>query len=336
MDLRHWITKTGKLPRVAGGAPAGAARIVVLEEGAASPSGDYLLAPHLLAQGPPVLRLDSSCAPTASALQAGDFVVVLRYLPARWRQALERVLTRLHGLAWFLDDDVLRARALAELPPPYARKLDTLARSQQPWFERVGAQWWVSTPALATAYARHQPQLLALAPLPALRPHADGAAAPVRIVYHGSASHAKDLAWLLPVLAQVQAACNHTQVELVGDHAVYRQARALPRTSVLHPMRWPAYLAHTQATRADIGLAPLLPSAFNAGRGAVKFYDYARMGALGVFSDTPPYQGFVRDGVDGLLLPNQPARWAQTLIALASDAPRRAALAAAAVARARG
>ena len=81
------------------------------------------------------------------------------------------------------------------------------------------------------------------------------------------------------------------------------------------------------------GLAPLLPGVFNAGRGAVKFFDYARMGAVGLYSAVPPYAGFVRDGVDGVLAPTEPAAWVAALLALVDEAPRRTALAAAAAAR---
>ncbi|MGK3539499.1 hypothetical protein ACSLOP_30130, partial [Escherichia coli] len=37
--------------------------------------------------------------------------------------------------------------------------------------------------------------------------------------------------------------------------------------------------------QADIGLAPLLMSKFNAARGGVKFYDFVRMGAAGIYSN---------------------------------------------------
>ena len=73
-----------------------------------------------------------------------------------------------------------------------------------------------------------------------------------------------------------------------------------------------------------------MPGAFNAARGPTKFYDYARMGAAGLYSDVAPYRGFVRDGVDGLLLDNDPERWAEAILALALDAEKRAGLAAAA------
>ena len=84
----------------------------------------------------------------------------------------------------------------------------------------------------------------------------------------------------------------------------------------------------------QVGPSPLLPTPFNATRGPVKFCDFARMGAVGVYGDVVPFAGFVRDGVDGLLLPNEPARWIEALVALVNDAPRRSAIAAAARVRA--
>lgn len=316
------------LPRPAGGPwpqgePADAARLVVLEEGA-TPSGDYILHPWLAQLGVPVLRLDSRLAPRTGQLQRHDYVVVLRYLPAAWRAAIARQRGELSGLAWFLDDDLLDPQALVGLPPAYARKLSELALRLRPWFEQQAAAWWFATPALGAKYAHLSPRVLPLAPPPELRQANAGS---VRLAYHGSASHQAELDWLHPVLAEVQSRCSCSHIELIGDLAVNRRFRDLPRVTVLHPLRWDNYHAHTASQRADIGLAPLLPSAFNAGRGAVKFFDYGRMGAFGLYSDCAPYAGFVRDGVDGLLLPNEPEAWVQALLALVADAPRRAALA---------
>lgn len=312
---------------VPGGWPSGepslAARIVVLEEGA-TPSGDYILHPWLAGLGVPVCRLDAKLAAQTGQLQRGDFVVVVRYLHASWRRAIERQRADLAGLAWFLDDDLLDAAALAELPAAYARKITELALRQRAWFERMAVVWWFATPALGAKYAALAPRVLPLAPPPALRvPRPDA----VRIAYHGSASHQQELDWLHPVLAEVQARCDNTHIELMGDLAVNRGFRDLPRVVVLHPMRWDSYLAYTASHHVDIGLAPLLPTVFNAGRGAVKFHDYARMGAFGLYSDQPPYAGFVCHGSDGLLLPNDPSAWVAALCRLAADPALRAALA---------
>jgi len=156
----------------------------------------------------------------------------------------------------------------------------------------------------------------------------------VHVAYHGTASHGAEIEWLHPVMAEVLARCPQAHFELFGDGRTAHAFLALPRVTLLHPLKWPNYLAYTAATRRDIGLSPLLPTPFNAARGAVKFYDFARMGAAGIYTDVTPFAGFVRGGVDGLLLPNEPARWIEAIAALVQDAPRRRAIAAAARARA--
>ena len=313
----------GRPPAAPAGTPADAAaarRILLLEEGR-TPSGDYILAPWVETLGPPVLRLDARLAPRTGQLAPGDFVVVQRYLHATWRRALERQRAGLAGLAWFLDDDLLDERALAELAAPYQRKIRQLALRQRPWFEQMGSQWWVATEALAVKYAVASPTVLPFAPPGSLaRPTPDV----VRIVYHGTASHQAEIDWLHPVIAEVQQRCRDTHFELFGELPVNRRWRDLPRVAVLHPMRWENYLARTAAHPADIGLAPLLPGVFNAARGPVKFVDYTRQGALGLYSRVPPYEGFVRDGVDGVLLRNEPSDWVEAILKWASDDAGRA------------
>lgn len=313
------------------GTPADAAaarRLLLLEEGT-TPSGDYILAPWVAGLGPPVRRLDARQPPHTGQIEPGDFVVVQRYLHAPWRQAIERQRHELAGLAWFLDDDLLDPAALAELAGGYARKIRQLALSQRPWFERMGSQWWVATEALAHKYAEAAPTVLPFAPPAGLVEHRPA----VRVVYHGTASHEREIEWLHPVITEVQRRCAHTHFELFGELPVNRRFRELPRVAVLHPMRWDSYLSHTATHPADLGLAPLLPGVFNAARGPVKFADYTRQGALGLYSRVAPYEGFVRDGVDGVLLPGDPAAWVEAIVRWAGDPAGRAERVAAARAR---
>ncbi|MEK8030632.1 hypothetical protein AACH06_07315 [Ideonella sp. DXS29W] len=296
-----------------------AKRLLMLEEGA-TPSGDYILGPWLASLGPPVVRLDARQPPHTGQIEPGDFIVVQRYLHAPWRHAIERQRRELGGLAWFLDDDLLDPAALAELAEPYARKIRQFATSQRPWFEQMAAQWWVATEALASKYAQMRPTVLPLSPPRAL---IDPCRA-VRVVYHGTASHQREIEWLHGVMAEVQRRSDVTHFELFGELPVNRRFRDLPRVAVLHPMRWESYLAYTASRTADIGLAPLLPSVFNAGRGPVKFIDYTRQGALGLYSRTPPYEGFVRDRVDGVLLAQDANAWVEAILHWANDADGRA------------
>jgi hypothetical protein len=65
----------------------------------------------------------------------------------------------------------------------------------------------------------------------------------------------------------------------------------------------------------------------------VKAFDAARLGAAALYADAPAYRGFVREGVDGLLLPMRAEAWAAAVAALLADPARRLALATAAQAR---
>lgn len=324
--LGRWASRPAPPARAL---PDGARRIVLLEEGR-TPSGDYLLHPWA-AQFGAVHCIDVRNAPPPAPLQAGDFVVIARYLHPEWRPIIDASRAQLAGMAFFIDDDLFDTAAHQHLGKAYAAKLRRMASSQQHWLRQRGCALWVSTPALAQKYADWSPVLIPLAPAPAL---VEPAAA-MRLAYHGTASHGREIAWLRDVIAAVQSQCDNTHFTLFGDLDVNRAYRDIPRVAVLYPMRWESYLAYTAAHRADIGLAPLLPGAFNAARGPVKFYDYARMGAFGLYSNQPPYAGWINDGEDGLLLPLDAARWVDTLTALCGDAGLCARLAAAAVRRAR-
>lgn len=303
-------------------------RRVVLLEWEPNPSSDQLLMPWLATLGHAPVRQRTE----APDLADGDLVVIVRYLSPATRRAIEAHAGRLAGVAYFMDDDLWDAAAWHGLPHDYRRRLQTRARAHLPWLQTHANALWVSTGALATKYAAWAPRTLPLLP----QPTAVAEAAPVWVAYHGTASHGAEIAWLQPVLAQALARCPALHFELFGDRHVASMYRSLPRVAVLHPMPWPAYRAYTAATRRDIGLAPLRPSAFNAARGAVKFMDYARMGAVGLYSAVPPYAGFVRDNTDGLLLPDEPAAWVEALVALACDTPRRMAMLQAARLRAFG
>jgi hypothetical protein len=306
-----------------GAALPAAIRCVVLQEGLASPSTEYLLRPWLERLGLPQVLVDVRQGVVPDMPRHGDLVVVSRYLTPAWRRALVARRASLAGLVYFMDDDLFDPSALRGLGTSYARKLKTLALDQRPWLEANVDAFWVSTPALAAKYAALRPTVLPLLPSETLRRPQPA----VRVAYHGTASHRAEIAWLRGVLATVQTRCYHTHMELFGDHAMNRHWRDLPRVAVVHPMRWDAYLAWTASHSVDIGLAPLLPGPFNAARGAVKFFDYARMGAVGLYADTAPYRGFIRDGVDGLLLPPEsPEAWVEAIVALANDPERRAAM----------
>jgi hypothetical protein len=251
-----------------------------------------------------------------------ELSVICRYVNAKQLKQLQS--QKRHGIKtiYFMDDDLLDPWAWGGLPWRYRFKLFTQAFIHKRQLLAVADEVWVSTPYLQYKYAHLKPMLVTAKPTPATA-HTQHDSA-VLVCYHGTASHIAEFKWLFPIMQEVLKRNPLVYFELFADSHTAKLFRKLPRTAVLHPMSWPQYLAYTQSRKAAIGLAPLLPSMFNAARGSSKWMDYARMGALGIFTDVPPYSDHVLHAKDGLLLPNDPAAWVQTILELADNSALRA------------
>ncbi|MEA5400719.1 glycosyltransferase [Synechococcus sp. BA-124 BA4] len=204
-----------------------------------------------------------------------------------------------------MDDDLLDIDGFEVLPHKYANKLRRLAWSKRftilDWCEEL----WVSTPVLAERYASLNPVLIPLRPQ--LRVLAQVKS--FSIGYHGTASHRQELLWLYPLILKVQERYSHTLIDLYGDEEMRRLYGSVPRVRVHQPVPWERYLQLTASQRLDCLLCPLMDNGFNRARAAVKFFDAARLGAAGLYSDKLPYSALVKHGEDGLLLSDQRDQW---------------------------
>lgn len=288
---------------------------LVLQQGP-NPSSDYYVRPRV-ADGRPVRwRHVEKDAPAPEDLAPGTRVVIVRYLTSAWARALAKaqVAGALAGVVYFMDDDLLDPSAWRGLPDAYRRKLDRLCARMAGPIGRLASEYWVSTAALQARHAGRGPRLV---PPQMLAEDAGQAPCPVRpgepvqVFYHGTAAHLDEMRWLRPVIARVLDACPQVHFEAIGDLEVHRLFRDLPRTRVLHPMGWPNYLAHGRQMRGHVGLAPLLPGAFNAGRSHTKAYDIARCGAVALLADDPVYAGAPASHPR---LPMDPDRWIDELV----------------------
>ena len=294
--------------------------VAVLATTIQNASISYLIAPHMAAQAQRFSLFDTSTKPPGEfAASNYSAAVIVRYLPEAWVTPEKRFHANGGKLIYFMDDDLMDAQAQVGLPRDYAKKIQKLATARRPLLEKLCSEFWVSSDYLANNYSSWQPKII--------KPSASAADlaqhSRVSVCYHGTASHKAELEWLAPIIKSIHSGHLNLCFEVSGDHSVNRLYRDIPRVAIFHPMSWPNYLDHTSSSRHDIALAPLLAGAFNAGRGPTKFFDFARMGAVGIYTDIAPYRGFIRHGVDGLLLANDPQLWARTITELANDAPRR-------------
>lgn len=284
-----------------------------------TPSADYLLLPKLNALG-----LKAHTDEATGLLQGLDpnnhqpvLTVIGRYVNAQQLRHLAAYKRQGCKLVYFMDDDLLDPSAWVGLPWRYRWKLFRWAYVYKRQLLALADEVWVSTPYLQSKYAHLRPHLVTAQPSPHTSQGQHDSA--VLVCYHGTASHQADFKWLLPVMQEVLLRNPQVHFELFADKHTASMFRHLPRTAVLHPMSWPQYLAYTQSRSADIGLAPLSPTLFNAARGAVKCMDYTRMNAVGIYTNVPPYRDHVRHGSNGLLLPHNPAVWVQAISDLAHN-----------------
>lgn len=276
----------------------------------------YLLQPYLKTHGLEAIIINPDTAtPWNLAASGVRKLIISRYMPKLWISEIKKFRSVGGVVIYFMDDDLMDDAVLTGLPLPYARKIKKMATSHFHLLTALCNEFWVGSQYLASKYAQWAPKVLEF------RPTFDEFYKPnvKTICYHGTASHQAELNWLAPIIGQVLEVEESLSVELFGDNSINKLYRDFPGVVVLHPMSWSSYLKYTRAVHRDIGLAPMLPVEFNKGRGPTKFFDYTRMGAAGIYTDIAPYRGFIRDGVDGILLPNDPEIWKRTILALATN-----------------
>ncbi len=305
----------------------GVTRAIWILEWGRNPSTDYYILPRCSASAGVSHRLIDirSASPSALDIPEGTFVVIVRYATAAWLRHLHGQRERLTGVAYFMDDDLPVALADGSLPWRYRYKILRYFWLQRRALARVCSDIWVSTSYLADRYGIAPERILEPVPWISAEPRQSG----VTYFYEGTTSHTREFHWLREVVVRVQGQTDDLTFLTVGPAAIRRIFSGLPRVLCLHPVDWSTYKASFPAVRHDIGLAPLLDTAHNRARSPTKFFDISRYGAVGIYSNVPPYAGFVHsgEGGDGWLLDNDPEVWSDTILRLAGAETQRALMA---------
>lgn len=261
-------------------------------------------------------ELERWSGPTASeAIAPGTRVVLVRTPDRRWARVIEAARDKVVEVVWLIDDDAVAARDDQWLPKDYRMRLLDEYLSFKRNFAHLVDRVWASTPILAARFPATRVDVRPPRPLPQTQDRW------IKIFYHGTASHRREHAFLLPILREVQNRLTNTVVEVTGDHALYKMFRAVPRLRVLHPVAWPDYLVHLRASNYDLGLAPLLDTPFNRARSGVKALEVAWSGAQGLLSNRPPYTDYAH--LPGMhLVGDEPSAWVDEITRIAGGLAR--------------
>lgn len=269
------------------------------------------------AQGDPVYRVHQP----ATALAGLPDVQVIEVHPAAAARDAAALAADLLVLTMTLDLEALRLiRQRRLLGRPTVVEVNDYLPDVQPWNpaastwqDRRGHQLFhaliraadgcqFSSEGLAERLA-HQaraaavfPNHLNAIPPERLRPLEPGPG-PLRIGWGGSAGHRDDLASIAPALISWLQQHPEVQLELMADAPLAEPFQALPAHQFR--LRSPSSLADYLAwlPTLDIGLAPLLPTAYNACRSDVKFLEYGAAGVVPVLQNHGPYRALAEQGL---------------------------------------
>ena len=147
---------------------------------------------------------------------------------------------------------------------------------------------------------------------------------PLRLLYMGTRTHDADFALLEQALIRLQSerpGC--FELSVIGVRTRAGEAPAWLRTLDPPPhvgASYPAFVAwFSRLSGFDLGVAPLLSSAFNDCKSPIKVLDYAAIGLPTLASAVPAYTDSLRTGLDCLHAENDIAAWTRALGEVASD-----------------
>lgn len=148
------------------------------------------------------------------------------------------------------------------------------------------------------------------------------------IGYMGGITHSTDLDMIVPVLLGLDERYpGKLQFRFWGmqppEHLRPRPNVRWYRTDVT---TYPDFAEMFQRQSADIFIAPLRDSLFNACKSPIKYLEYSALGAPGVFSRIDPYSSVITNGDNGLLASSL-SEWAESLNRLIEDPALRLAVA---------
>jgi GT2 family glycosyltransferase/glycosyltransferase involved in cell wall biosynthesis len=141
--------------------------------------------------------------------------------------------------------------------------------------------------------------------------------ATTRILYMGSRTHANDLLVIKEaILRLTNEYATKVTLDVVGGVTVGEEQPWFHVPS--HPLEARVnYQTFVEWFRTAapwrIGVIPLADTEFNRCKSYIKYLDYAALGLATVCSDLEPYQGVVRNGINGILVENSTEAWYHAL-----------------------
>lgn len=300
-------------------------RSVLVIRKAPSPTDElYVLAPLKLLESAGLVKINTidldsdfeNPVETDAFLTSGTSVVVSRYLSDRWITAITQRKQYLGPIIYLMDDDVAAAIDTHHLPGGYRQRMIRVACGEFQTLIKLCDHFVVTSPNLLSRYKSKKTDFIEP---PYLHPpknlnHLDSVDE-ITITYQGTEGHRDDLSAIAPALRSIHDRYPNVQLQIIIGNIrfVPHQLKGLARCEAIPPMPWPEYKKFRAKARAHIALAPILDTPYNRGKSIIKVFDICSLGAAGIYSNSSPYNAVIEQGVNGILLENDPQMWFKTL-----------------------
>ncbi len=252
----------------------------------------------------------SNCDLQKLTVDKNTVAVINRYAGIRGLFWMYRRRYQLAKIAYFIDDDMQNAYRASELSWWYGIK--TTLKFQISWWmiRKMGGELWCSTQALANRFPKIEAKVIPPVCLPTVNSNIEES--PVYF-YHGTWAHRHEIAWLVPIVKEIQKRFPSHVFEIIGNRKVKKMFAGIPRVRVLSGMSWEKYLEYSEKVHYQVGLAPCFNTPFNQTRSHTKLFDITRAGAVGVYSNVSPYQDVIADAHIGILVENKTQDWIEAI-----------------------
>ena len=146
----------------------------------------------------------------------------------------------------------------------------------------------------------------------------------VKIVFAGSPSHESVvLRYILPALDLLYSNYNKIEVIFVG----YKNTSLDNAAPFIKTTEWfddvDAYRNYLVEEGTQIGLAVVEDSQFGKCKFYNKFFEYTKLGVVGIYSNCEPYTMIIKDGENGFLTNNSVRDWASTIMKVINESDLR-------------
>ncbi len=253
-------------------------------------------------------------------------VVISRYLPRKGMSLLRELKknnSRPH-ISYIFDDDLAAAERTKDLPWKYKRSLQKVDKNQFQPLLKIADSLVTTSRTLYRDYHSQKTHLLepGLWEFPkknTLDPQNEGQ---LHIAYFATAMHRSDLEMIAPALQKLHNSYPWVKMDMLVSKKPLKSLAAMPRINFISPMGWPEYKKFLSEQKVHILLAPKRQTPFNRSKSFIKVLDAAQCGAVGVYSNVPPYSEVVEHGKNGFLVSNDSRQWYCTLSWLIENSSR--------------